>query len=414
MLCSIFCGYAIQAQTVSATTLEDCQAQALSNYPLIQQAALLDETKAYTLSNLSRANWTQIILNGQATYQSEVTSLPIVLPGISVPSLSKDQYKLYADVYQPLTEFRNIRLQKDWVAANLEIEKQKIAVELYKIKDRINQLYFGILLINAQTAQAQLLKQDLRASIDRINVAIANGAATPANRDLLQAEVLKIEQKITELQMGKDAFLQMLSAFTKQTLTTETQLAMPTFGNLDVTIRRPELKLFDLQKNTTAIQQRQIANRYIPKIGLFGQVGFGRPALNFLSNAFDFYYIGGLRLSMNFSSFYTEKNEKQLLRINDDAVEIQRQVFLLNTQLSLLQQNTEIGKFQMLIQSDKDIIALRESIKQVANIQLENGIITTTDYLSYLNAEDQAKQNLILHTIQLLLAKSNLSIIIGN
>ena len=162
------------------------------------------------------------------------------------------------------------------------------------------------------------------------------------------------------------------------------------------------------------VQGKLINARTIPRLGLFLQSGYGKPALNMLDPDFDFYYIGGLRLSWNLTSFYTFKKDKKLLLINQDMVELQRQTFLFNTQLSLTQQQAEINKLEELIRADDEIISLRSGIKATANTQLENGTITVIDYVSYVNAEDQAKQSKSLHQIQLLLTYYNTQTLSGN
>ena len=133
-----------------------------------------------------------------------------------------------------------------------------------------------------------------------------------------------------------------------------------------------------------------------------------------LSNDVQGYYIGGLRLNWNLTGFYTYNKEKKILAVNQDFIDIQRETFLFNTNLNLRQQNSEITKVQELIETDSDIISLRESVKNTTKIQLENGTATTNDYLISVNAEDQARQNLILHEIQLLMAQYNYQTMSGN
>jgi outer membrane protein TolC len=162
------------------------------------------------------------------------------------------------------------------------------------------------------------------------------------------------------------------------------------------------------------IQQEMISTKNIPQLNLFAQGGYGRPALNFLSNNFDLYYIGGLRLNWNISRFYTSSREKELLNVNQRAVDLQEETFLLNTKITLTQQQSEIAKYLKLMQTDREIITLRERVQVSASSQLEYGTITSNDFLTYINAADQARQNLALHQIQLLLAQSNYQITSGN
>ena len=131
------------------------------------------------------------------------------------------------------------------------------------------------------------------------------------------------------------------------------------------------------------------------------------------SNTFDFYVLGGVRLNWNLGAFYTLKNDRELLTINRNIVDIQREIFLLNTHISMKQQSRELSKYQAVIDTDARIIALREQVKTTANAQLEFGTLTVNDYLTYLNAEDQARQNLLLHRIKHLMAQDGYAVTVG-
>lgn len=406
----LFSFHAIVAQ--QALTIEQCYDLAKANYPLIKQIALLEKSENFNLESAIKGNFPQLSFAGQATYQSDVTSIKI--PGVNTPTLSKDQYKIYGELYQPLTEFNNVKTYKELIKANTVIEKEKIAIELYKIKERINQIYFSILLIEAQLEQSLLLKKDIEANSKKIAAAVKNGTSTKMNGDLLLAESLKIDQRMVELQANRTAFVLMLAKFIHQNLADDIKLLMPTSATTESGINRPELRLFVAQQSALKVQEQQVKNRMLPKAGLFLQGGYGRPALNLLNNNFDTYYIGGLRFNWNLNSFYTAKNDKALLGQNAEIIAIQKENFLFNTQLLSAQQSTETKKYQDLISTDNEIIVLRSRIKNTASKQLENGIITPLDFITFLNAEDQAKQNLLLHQIQLIQAQYNLKTTLGN
>ncbi len=402
------------AQAQQLLTIDSCYTLAKNNYPLIKQMEILEKAKDYSLDNASKGYLPQFGINGQATYQSAVTALPISLPFIKVPSLSKDQYKIYGEINQPLTDVFTINQQKKLIEANTIVEEQKIEVELYKLKERINNIYFGILLIDAQIQQTELLKKDIQSGLDKTNASINNGIALKSSADLLKAELLKANQRTIELKTTRKGYSEMLGLFINQKMDENTKFLTPIPQKVSENINRPELKLFDAQKKIVDVQNTLITTKNIPRLGLFLNSGYGRPALNMLSNDFEFYYYGGLRLNWNLSGFYTFKKEKQLLTLNQNSFDIQNETFLFSTRLSMTQQNSEINKFQELITTDNEIIALREKIKSTSKSQLENGTTTTIDYMTYVNAEDQAKQNLLLHQIQLLIAQYNYQTTSGN
>src|SRR5690606_18758316 len=180
------------------------------------------------------------------------------------------------------------------------------------------------------------------------------------------------------------------------------------------TINRPELKLFDLQKKSFDVQEKLITAKNLPRLSVFFQGGIGRPGLNMLDNDLRSYYIGGLRLTWNITGFYTYKNEKKMLANNQSLIDIERETFLFNINLILKQHNADIIKMQELIETDKSIVTLRENVKNTTQNQLQYGTATTNDYLIAVNAEDLAKQSLILHEIQLLMTEYNAQTTAGN
>lgn len=402
LLLLLACSGAVHAQSL---TIETCYSLAAENYPLVKQRELLSKSNEYTLQNLSKGYLPQLTVAGQATYQSEVTQVPISLPGMDIPTLSKDQYKFYGEVNQTLFDGGVIKQQKLTQRSNLEVEQQKLEVELYKIKERINQLFFGMLLVDEQIRQTELLKQDINLGLKKTEAAIANGTAFKSSADVLRAELLNADQRTTELKAARNAYAEMLGLFINRPLNANVTVEKPETLTVSSDINRPEITLYESQNKTIDAQYKLLTARNLPKLNLFVQGGYGRPALNMLSNDFEAYYIGGVRLNWSLSGLYTLKKDKALLDLNRKTIAVQKETFLFNTNYSLRQQSAEVNKYTELLTSDNDIIALRTSVKQTASVQLENGVITSNDYLREVNAEDKARQNKIVHEIQLLMAQ---------
>lgn len=391
-----------QANSIS---LDSCYFLAKQNYPLVKQYELISKTKEYYLENIAKGYLPQININGQATYQSDVTQFPKIIPGL--PILSKDQYRLYAEADQPIYDGGIIKEQKKLQEANSIVDKQKLEVELYKLKDRINQLFFGVLLIDEQLNQNALMKNDIQLGLDKINAQIANGTALRSNADVLKAELLKADQQMVELNSNRRAFTDMLGLFIKKSLYENTVFVKPTDIIPSPEIKRPELLMYDYQHKIFDAQDNLLSAQNRPKLSFFIQGGLGKPAFNILSNSFDPFYIGGLRFNIPLTGFYTIKNDRALLNINKENIDVQKETFLFNTHIALKQQNANIVKFQTFLKTDDEIIPLRTSVKKAALAQLENGVINSSDYLREVNAEDNARQNKVLHEIQLLMAKYN-------
>lgn len=406
----IFASPALFAQL----SIDTCYALARQQYPLTAQSGLLEQSRSYTLSNLSMGYLPQLSINGQATYQSDVTQLPIKLPNVTMPDPHRDQYKIYAEAVQPITDLLTVNQQKQVVQASSAAESQKLEVELYKLNERVNQLYFGMLLLDAQLGQLAVLEKDLQVGLARTQAAIANGTALRSAADIIRAEQLRTRQRRTEITSGRRAFAQILAQFTGLEIGDSTQLMQPNIPAAAEQNNRPELRLYESQKQVFTAQEQLIGTRTLPKLSLFLQSGYGRPGLNMLADEFDFYYIGGLRMQWNLSSYYTSGRERQLVKVNQAMIDTQRQTFELNTNMQMSQLQADIAKLQENIATDNEIIALRHNITLSYAAQLENGTATATDYVTQVNAEDRARQDMLLHQVQLLQTQFACRTVMGN
>ena len=395
-------------------TLEQCYQWSRENYPLIKKQELIKKAEQYTTENALKGWLPQVNITAQATYQNDVTQFPVKLPNVNVEPLSKDQYKVFADVSQTIYDGGNIRNQKNLAKIQSEVQNIQTEVELDKLKERINQLYFGILQTNKQWTQLQFTKLDIKEGIKKAEAQLKNGVIFRSNLDVLKAELVKIEQKEIELQAIKQNFVQMLSYFIKKNIDENTQLETPEKILLTKNNNRSELKLFDAQKQLLETQRKIINTKNTPKLGAFFQGGYGKPGFNMLKNEFDLFYIGGIRLNIPISGFYTQKNDLALLENQSQDIEIQRENFLFNQNFIEIQQRNDLEKIQNLIDKDNELIELRKNIKTASLAQLENGVINTNDYLREVTAEEQAILTKITHEIQYLLTQYNLKANLNN
>ncbi|MBO9731330.1 MAG: TolC family protein [Chitinophaga sp.] len=404
----------VPAQTL---TLEECYTMARQNYPLIKQYDLITRSSRYSVENAGKLYLPQLTISGQASYQSETINFGDVLPplpGLHPPTLSKDQYKIQAEITQQIYDGGVSKLQKESSRANEAIQQQQLEVNLYAVKDRVTQLYFGILLMEAQLQQNQLRKADLQSAADKAQAALANGVAYRSNVDELKAEIVNADMAATEFKANRTAYMKMLSVFINEPLGDSTTLAYPAAVTPQSDIHRPEITWYDIQKKAVDVQEKQLASNYLPKLNAFLQGAYGRPTLNIVDNKFGPWWIGGVRLSWSLGSLYSLKNNRQQLDINRQNLDISKATFLFNTSLTLRQQSQDAEKYTTLMEQDDNAIALRSAVRKSAQAQLDNGVITVHEYIAQLNAENLAKQSRILHRIQLLQAQYNYKNTSGN
>jgi outer membrane protein TolC len=392
----------IAAQNINILTLDDANTLAAEHYPLLRQKALTQKSSDLVIGNLQKNYLPQVSLSAQASYQSAVTEVPIKNPAFAFEPLSKDQYRALMDINQLIYDGGSISQQKQVQLWNDKIEDQKIEVELQKLRERINQVYFSALFADEQISLTQLIQKDLEAGIGKVDAQVKNGTAYRSALSLLKAEKLKNDQRVTEWQATRTGLINVLSEFTGKLLDASVKLEWPKTSDLALTdtIKRSELNLLKLQDSLLLQKNKLIDVRNRPKISAFAQGGYGRPGLNMLLNEFDFFYVTGLRASWQLSSLYTSKKDREILEVNRQVLEVQRDNFLLQTRTLQIQQQAEIRKWASLLKTDEEIIVLKTEVKDAAKAQLDNGVITASDYIREVNAEDQARLNSVLHRLQ--------------
>lgn len=392
-------------------TLPECHRLAEQHYPLTKRYDLISKSVAYTIENLKKGYLPQFSVNAQASWQSAVTQVPISIPGVNIPTMNKDQYKATLQLDQVIYDGGEIKAQKALQNSNETVSRQQLQADLYALKDRINQLYFGILLADEQLKQNDLMLADLRLGLKKTQAALDNGTAFRSNADLINAEILATEQHNIEIASSREAYAKMLSLFIG---TPVSSLEKPAALSVSDSIHRPELRAFDAEQQSLSLQDQLLKAGTRPKLGFYMQGGYGRPGLNMLDNSFQAYYLGGIRLSWTPSSFYTLKKKRALITVNEQEIAVQKETFLFNTAMTVQQESAAVRKYQQLMISDDAIIQLRTQVKTAAIAQLENGVITGNDFLKEVNDENLARQNKTLHEMQWLLSQYNQQTTTGN
>jgi len=396
---SVFVAFQAQAQML---TIEACQDSALKNYPLIQQFGLIEQTKELTLSNANRAYLPQfeITLIGGI-----VEGMPSLNPqGTESSSLNTKLIGL-GQLNQVIWDGGMTKASKGIIEANSEVETANIQISLYQLKDRINNLYFGVLLIDEQIAQLELLKETLKRNQKRVQNAIENGTAFNSDEDELKVELINTQQKQDELYYNKLAYMKVLSAMIGEEIPEDAKFTRPGFSQAveDLSIHRPELTKFNSQRALINAQAELNKATLMPKLGVMGFGVFLSPGLEFGTSTMDNLIVAGLSVSWQLSPLYKNANNKKLTQINLQGIQIQEETFLFNTNLELSQTDMELEKFRKLLEQDSEILALKTRIKDAYAIKYENGVATMSSMLDRINDENITKQNMIMHEIQYLM-----------
>lgn len=411
----LICGMAVSAQVGPSITLQDAYKNAANRSPLAQQKARTTDAGRLAVENEDLQWLPQVNLNAQVTYQSAVTSFPVKLPNVTVEELSKDQYRGTIEVVQPVYDGGQASARKKLQQIIGDIETQRTEIELYQLNTKVNSYFFTVLLMDENISLMNNVQTDLDNQIRLITKQEELGIATKSNVQVLQVSKLQATQKTIAFKAQRKSAIEMLELLTGSAIEANTVFVKPPSANTSEknSTDRPELKLFDLQEQQLRQQNLIVGAKSNPRISLFANGGYGRPGLNQLKNEFQWFYIGGAKLTVPITSHFTGKKERALNVARAKVVEQQRAQFLNTNDQLLTQQKNEIEKYQQLVESDSAIVVLRRQIRQTAAVQLANGIITSTEYITELDVENAALLNQQLHEIQWLQSQYNYKLLVG-
>ena len=388
--------------------LEECYSLVEKNYPLAKQNSLLAKKNAFDVEAIKTNKLPQIDFASQATYQSDVIELPISLPDVTITPPNNDQYQATININQLIYDGGSTNAALKEKSASLKTGQKQVEVNLYSLKEQVNQLYFSILLLQEKRALLVAKKNELQTTLKEVKAGVKFGTLLPNSDSVLEAELLKIEQQFIELDKDKISKIKSLSQLIGKNISTTTILNNPQISiNLETEISRPELDLFQLQKNQIVASEQLIAKKNSPKLSGFVTGGYGNPGLNMLDNSFKSYYITGLKLSWNVFDWNSNKKQRKSLQVNKEIIDNEQEVFKLNTSIELTKHQSEISKISEIIVSDKDIISLRQKILETSRSQFKNGVITASSYITELTNLYEAENNLKTHNTQLSFAKAN-------
>lgn len=409
-------GVAVMLLSVSADaqlTLDECQQMASDNYPLLQKYDLVRQTTEYTIKNIQRGYWPQLSLGGQVSYQSEVTDLPDVLShllsesSLNYKGMAKDQYQIALDLNQVIWDGGHIKARRDLAASDAEVQVAQADVEMYAIRSRVNELFFGILLLDEKIRLNETLQTLLLDNCRMLETRKMHGTAMESDVDVMRAEYLEARQDLTALRSMRKSYRQMLAIFIGKDTASVINLQKPaaslpqTFDN-----RRPELNLYAMQMQQTEAQSHLLNVGLRPKLSLFAQGVYGYPGYDMFDSMFDHDLklngIVGIRFSWNIGRLYTFKTDKHKLELTRKQIETAREIFLFNNNLQSVRERETVNQYHQMMEEDSDIIRLRTSVRQAAEAKLQHGVIGVNDLLQEITKENRARIDHSLHEMEML------------
>lgn len=409
------------AASAVAQTLEECQQAAERNYPLIAQHDLIARTTDLTVANIQKGWLPQLTATAQATYQSAVTAWPDEMKGlmqqmgVDMKGLAKDQYRVGVDLQQTVFDGGAISAQKQVAREQGAVQQAQLEVDLYKVRQRVNEMYFGLLLLDDQISLNKDLQEQLAASEKKLTSMVKHGTAAQCDLNNVTAERLNVVQQMTTLESQRRVLLSMLGTFCGLEVTRVTKPAAvaPIEGN-----NRPELRLIDSQLRLADAQDRALKAALLPRVGVFAQGFYGYPGYNMfrdmMSRDWSWNAMFGARLTWNIGALYTHRNDRAKVQLQRETARNQREVFLFNNRLEQMQQSEAVERYRTLMSQDQEIIDLRQQVRKAAESKLAHGIIDVNDLLRDINSENAARVQQSIHEIEMLKGMYDLKYTLNN
>ncbi len=406
----MLCGCVLQAQ--EQLTLDYCLAKAEENYPVIKKYDLVERTSAIELSDINKTWLPQASVYAQGTVQNVVPQFPDALSGMldklgqDLPGLGKVQYKVGVDLNQTVWDGGVSKSQRESVRARDAERRASLDVEMYAIRGRVENLYFGLLLIGEQMQQTRTTLHLLDSNLEQMKAMQRHGVAMQSDVDMLEAQKLTVERQLKSAEGSEGQYRRMLEVFIGEPLAGRTLQRPSAEMPRELTSERPELHLLDARTDFNNARSSAIEASLMPKIGLFAQAYYGYPGFDYFAamrtRDMSFNVMAGVKVSWNISSLYTRRNNILRITLSNQEVEADRDKFLFETGVTTAGQLAEIESMRKVMADDSRIATLRANVRQAAESQLRNGVIDSTALLAKITDENQANLTATYHEIELL------------
>lgn len=405
------------AHAQETLVLDTCIAHAYQKLEFEKITQSYNQSAELAQKNISNNWYPKLDIDGSFTYQNENINIPISvpIPGFESPVAPLNINRLVLNISQTIYDGSVTANVKKVEQAKYDNLKKQVDVDKSKVKAQVTTLFISINLMDANT---QILMDKKVVVEDRLKVlklAADAGSVPLVNIKMLEAEIMDLDQIILEAKFSNQALRASLSELTGLTVLVDTKLEIPTTSvtYTDDVTERAELQMLDLQMRSLDAQSGLSATSRMPKIGAFARLGAGNPGYDIFKESISPMAMVGISLKWNVWDWNKTKNSKQVITVNKEIVQSRKKQATVQFVSELKVQQLEIEKYKLLLNQDQNVVKIRKEITEVKSAELANGTITTTAYLEELNKENEAKLNVEVHKLKLVMAQLNYLIIQG-
>jgi outer membrane protein TolC len=362
----------------------------------------IDSVQQLQSKNISTVWLPKFDANAQATWQSDVVSISIPFPGVSIPSPTNDQYKLTLDVTQVLWDGGFSAERKKVALTQAATDKSVVKSEIYNARERINDAFFSILALDMSLKQLNLLDNELESRINEMEVRVKEGVVLLSAVNQLKAEKLKLQQRLMEIPSRRLSLIAIIETLTQTKIDNETVFVEPNVPEVPPkAIVHPDLLQFDAQNSLLDASMELTSRKRYPTVAAFASAGYGKPGLNMISNEWDFFTLVGAKVSWNLWDWSSTHREKEQLRIRKNMNNVRRMAVSDALLIKIKSSEYEIAMLRKQLENDRQIIELLDQSEKETASRLLNGVVSANDYLLNLNAVTRAKIEMELRNLSI-------------
>jgi outer membrane protein TolC len=253
------------------------------------------------------------------------------------------------------------------------------------------------------------------------NARVREGTALAVEAAAVEATLLERRQDAAQIRADRRAALARLRRLTGQAIDENDRLVLPDLADAVARARaapdsaraRPEYAQFARTRDRIARQQGVAATQEEPRIAAFARVGYGKPGLNFISDQFESYGLGGVRIQWNAWTWGVANREGQALAIQREVVTADEQAFTKSLGEANEGDLETIDRTREALTLDDRIVTLREQVERTTQVRFQEGVVTASDYLDRVSELLQARFARAGHQVELAQASARLLTTLG-
>lgn len=390
--------------TISAQSirLEECIEAARASSPLRDLQSLNGQSSLVQNDILQNQWLPSASLNARGTYQSDVITFPENSPLGSLPSLPKAQYRATLDISQPIYEGGAIKHAQRVAGIDRNLFNQQVEVTFGEMERSITELYFGVLEAREQTRSLEATIDYLSRRRSSLESAIRNGVLLSSELASYDQEILRLRQQVDLLNGQAKAMQAALAVQIGSEALNDMVLTRPVPDEANQK-KRPEYLLYDLQQAKLTEQQEGLSTNLRPKVAAFVSAGLGQPnPYNFINTDFSGFYMVGITASWSPFDWGTTSKKKQLMSLQTESVRHQESLFERQVAGQKARIQQQLATMTSLTEQDNELIRLQEQVLTRAESQLDNGTLTTAEYLAEVQKLTRNRLSKELHQLQAL------------